>query len=239
MIVAITSVISLILPTASSNISAFIYFIAASFLSATALMGRFCISHNSYYRAQKKVTPTGPVEHVSVGRVVSESARYAFCVGYLFVVTIMVFPSITSLVKPVKPTIDGNLFVAFHFLIFNIGDWMGRTLPLYKMFVTTNINRIVLLSIARTAFIPLFLICHVVPRAHGATFINNDVLFLVLCWMFALTNGWLCSLVMMAAPQAPGIREEERAMVGSIMSFTLVLGLAMGGSLSFVTRLMV
>jgi equilibrative nucleoside transporter 1/2/3 len=60
------------------------------------------------------------------------------------------------------------------------------------------------------------------------------LLFFVLLLLFALSNGLLTSLVFMAAPKQNQITPSEKPLVGSMMSFFLVVGLALGGLMSFV-----
>ena len=134
------------------------------------------------------------------------------------------------------------MFIAFHFLLFNVGDWVGRLMPLIKCFLIVDVKQLSLLSTLRTIFIPLFLVCNVIvsDKRYLPVLIQSDTVYMLLIWVFAVTNGWLCSLAMMAAPQLDSIKTaKEKSAVGSILSFSLVLGLALGGSLSFLARYMV
>lgn len=185
--------------------------------------------------------------------VVSKLSPLIFTVGYIFIITLMLFPSITALIKSIhRPSggikvtnnrfFDDDIFVAFHFLLFNVGDWVGRIMPLSSYFQIFQVNYLVLLSALRTVFIPLFLVCNVIvsEQRRLPLLIDNDFVYFVLIWIFAVTNGWVCSLAMMAAPQLKSIQtSKEKSMVGSVMSFSLVVGLAIGGCLSFIARWMV
>jgi solute carrier family 29 (equilibrative nucleoside transporter), member 1/2/3 len=179
----------------------------------------------------------------------------AFSVAYVFVVTIAVFPSITALVKSVRahpPTsavvnvqlprvLQDDIFVAFHFLIFNIFDWVGRIFPLSSWLRTSNPSLLTFYSLLRTTCIPVFLFCNVVAADKTLpVLVNSDFVYFVLLIVFSLTNGWIGSLCMMAIPDLNSLgTPEEKSLGGSIMSFCLCLGLAIGGVSSFVVRSMV
>lgn len=199
-------------------------------------------------------------DQVSIKSVLCKSAGLVFAVAYLFVVTLAVFPSTTALIKSVErhdPRIpdvpetaapnsnrffEDDVFVAFHFVLFNVGDWVGRTMPILEQLRTFKSKILVVLSLARTVFIPVFLLCNVVvsdDRRLPVVF-DNDLVYFLIVWLFAVSNGWLGSLLMMAAPQQRSIRSAaEKSLVGSVMSFSLVVGLAIGGASSFWVRSMV
>ncbi|KAI8577593.1 hypothetical protein K450DRAFT_282521 [Umbelopsis ramanniana AG] len=179
----------------------------------------------------------------------------AFSVAYVFVVTIAVFPSITALVKSVRAhppdssvvnvqlprVLQDDIFVAFHFLIFNIFDWVGRIFPLSSLLRTSNPKLLTFYSLLRTTCIPLFLFCNVVAADKTLpVLINSDFVYFMLLILFSLTNGWIGSLCMMAIPDLSSLgTPEEKSLGGSIMSFCLCVGLAIGGVSSFVVRSMV
>lgn len=281
MIVAVSSILSAIagntddIPDESSiSRSAFLYFLSAFIITAAALVGRLVVVKLPFYRRQMNLKSL--IEEVieeeerdivqavqqeetieppaKVWDIVRKSYSLIFTVGYIFIITLMLFPSITSLIKsmhrPDKDNLDSNrgrfydddIFVAFHFLLFNVGDWVGRIMPLSSWFQIFQTKYLVLLSASRTIFIPLFLLCNVIVSdvRKLPVWITSDFVYFLLIWLFAVSNGWICSLAMMSAPQLKSIKtNSEKAMVGSVMSFSLIVGLAIGGSLSFIARWMV
>lgn len=195
-------------------------------------------------------------QQTSVAIVIRKCGGLIFAVAYVFAITLAVFPSITALIKSVvrhdpddsqRIITDGNrfldddVFVAFHFVLFNVGDWVGRTLPIFPSMRTFKTKLLVLYSLARTLFVPAFLMCNVVVSDRKmAAVIDNDVIYMLLVWIFAVSNGWLGSLTMMAAPQQESITSAtEKSLIGSVMSFSLLVGLAVGGSASFILRAIV
>ncbi|CAI2185089.1 1388_t:CDS:2 [Funneliformis geosporum] len=167
----------------------------------------------------------------------------AFTVGFVFFVTLSLFPSITASIKSIVVEHDKSkfhqdyLFIPLHFLVFNIGDWLGRCLPSLESFSTTDSKKLALMSIARIIFFPIFLMCNVDVGSNGARIlplmINSDLIYFSTLWLFAVSNGYMGSLTMMAAPQIEGV---TKGLAGTIMSFCLGLGLAIGSVFSFPMR---
>lgn len=261
----------------STDQSAFLYFMSALIVSGAALVGRVILSQQPFYKYQLRQEKTVMVtdndeeegesqqqEEImndpsftnSLSYLIKKSYGLIFAVGYVFCITLMVFPTVTSLIKSIvrhPPNdikkidfsiparfFDDDVFVAFHFLLFNVGDWIGRFLPLWSLFRTFNTSHLVILSLLRTLFIPLFLLCNVVVSSTTRSMpclIQSDFWYMFINLIFSISNGWLGSLSMMAAPQQSFIHTgTQKAKIGTIMSFSLVVGLAIGGTLSFWVR---
>ncbi|KAG2190008.1 hypothetical protein INT46_005690 [Mucor plumbeus] len=274
-IVAVSSIVSALAGNAndtpdesSISRSAFLYFLSAFLITAAALVGRVVVVRLPFYRRQMNARNEvvrveeevlteqhhpAASEPISIISIVRKLSGLILTVGYIFIITLMLFPSVTALIKSVRRPqnsvtekegrfFDDDIFVAFHFLLFNVGDWVGRMMPVSSLFQIFQVKYLVLLSGLRTVFIPLFLVCNVIvsEQRRLPVLINSDFVYFVLIWIFAVSNGWICSLAMMAAPQLESIKSaHEKSLVGSVMSFSLVIGLAIGGSLSFIARWMV
>ncbi|KAF7432835.1 hypothetical protein PC9H_004778 [Pleurotus ostreatus] len=177
-------------------------------------------------------------------RVARLNVTYEVAVAYVFIVTLAVFPPITASVQTTNPTTHPLLFSAIHFLMFNIGDFSGRYICSFPRLLIWDSKRLLMLSLARTAFIPLFLMCNVQssPTSSPTTpIINSDVLFMTILLAFGATNGYLSSLCMMSAPSLehnPKLqgRREDVDIAATVATFCLVGGLAMGSIASFAVR---
>ena len=178
--------------------------------------------------------------------------EYNFAVAYVFIVTLSVFPPITSSIRSVHSPSSSTfahplLFTAIHFLIFNVGDLVGRYLPMVHRVQIWSSRSHVYMALSRTLFIPLFLLCNIqrpssltVPVSGGPV-INSDALFFLILLFFGITNGYIGSLVMMAAPSRehnPRLkyRPEDVETAATIAQFCLVGGLAVGSFMSFGVR---
>ncbi|XP_059501054.1 equilibrative nucleoside transporter 1-like isoform X2 [Stegostoma tigrinum] len=127
----------------------------------------------------------------------------ALLVCLVFTVTIGVFPAITV---DVKPTIsaDGTWGIYFIpiccFLLFNVFDWMGRSLTAVCMWPSKESRLLPVFVSARFVFIPLFMLCNVQPR-QMPVFFAHDAWYIVFMMVFAFSNGYLASLCMCYGPK--------------------------------------
>ncbi|KAF8192532.1 nucleoside transporter-domain-containing protein [Pholiota molesta] len=130
------------------------------------------------------------------------------------------------------------------FLVFNIGDFLGRYICSYPFFLVWSSKRLLTLSAARTLFIPLFLMCNVQRGASTVPYdpiISSDLLFMIILFLFGGSNGYVSSLCMMAAPSLehnPRLkgRAEDVDVAATVASFCLVGGLALGSIASFAVK---
>ena len=151
------------------------------------------------------------------------------------------FPPITIAIKPTNPNTHPLLFTAIHFLVFNIGDLLGRYVCSFPKLLVWSANRLLALSAARTLFIPLFLMCNI-QRGHSTVIydpiISSDLLFMVILCLFGFSNGYVSSLCLMSAPSLehnPRLngRAEDVEIAATVASFCLVCGLLLGSIFSF------
>ncbi|TRM68483.1 nucleoside transporter-domain-containing protein [Schizophyllum amplum] len=189
--------------------------------------------------------PTEGSASAQIWRVARSNVLYEIAVAYVFVVTLSVFPPITISVEPVNPSFHPLLFSAVHFLMFGLGDFIGRYMLSYPRLVIWDARRLLVLSLARTLFVPLFLLCNIqTPSSDtlpSSPLINSDALFMLLLFLFAMSNGFVSSSCMMAAPSLEHNarlrgRKEDVDVAATVATFCLVGGLALGSIASFVVR---
>ncbi|SCZ98680.1 BZ3500_MvSof-1268-A1-R1_Chr7-1g09240 [Microbotryum saponariae] len=127
------------------------------------------------------------------------------------------------------------LFIPMSFAMFALGDWIGRIMPQVKVFNFANIKVLMLSSIGRLVFIPLFFMCNT-SYSQGTPIINSDVVFLTIMFLFSLSNGYLSTLIMLATVIEPSLDEHEIDTAATCVSFYLTFGLAFGSFASFPVR---
>lgn len=213
---------------------------------------RFLRQHEQYERVMGAKSGTDPALALRGGgadgktkRIFWKNIRVEFAVAWVFIVTLSVFPPITTAItstrNPVPRLLQPGVFIPLHFLLFNIGDYIGRTYApaIPALFITAQ-RRILLLSLARTLFIPVFLACNVVTAATSGAdrspLIESDVAYFAILLLFGITNGWTSSLCMITASSPalnPGVEESEKDVAGTMAGFCLVAGLAGGSVASF------
>ncbi|KAJ3892782.1 nucleoside transporter-domain-containing protein [Lentinula edodes] len=191
----------------------------------------------------------------SIWRVAKTNVLYEIAVAYVFTVTLTVFPPITSSILPTNPSIHPLLFTSIHFLVFGLGDFFGRYICSFPRLLVWSAKRLLALSLSRTLFIFLFLLCNVqrppnptpdslsslIPDSPIPPIINSDFLFMLILFLFGLSNGYVASMCMMSAPSLehnPRLKgkKEDVDVAATVSQFCLIGGLVMGSVASFAVR---
>ncbi|KAF9163063.1 hypothetical protein DFQ26_002970 [Actinomortierella ambigua] len=171
-------------------------------------------------------------------------------ISITFGLTLSLFPSISALVEstntdPNRSRIFGDLFTPLHFLLYNLGDWLGKGLPSFPWFtpnliLPTHRQHFTYLASAflRIGFIPLFLSANLPVAADKRLiplWITQDEIWFITIFIFALTNGYLGCIIMMVGPSCV-LGGENKARAGIKLGFWLSFGLALGSVASFGVR---
>ena len=160
-----------------------------------------------------------------------------------FLGTLAVFPAVTVLVESIgksdknPSTWSTDYFIPVGcFLLFNVGDYLGRMFAGVVQWPRANHFGsvfILVLSVLRLAFIPLFLFCNAAPKNRSVTDVHiySDAAYLVFMAIFSLTNGYIGSIAMMFGPKMMGNGQDQGRAAALLVSF-LVSGLAVGAAMS-------
>ncbi|KAJ3790664.1 nucleoside transporter-domain-containing protein [Lentinula aff. detonsa] len=184
-----------------------------------------------------------------IWRVAKANVLYEIAVAYVFTVTLTVFPPITSSILPTNTFIHPLLFTSMHFLVFGLGDFFGRYICAFPRVLIWSAKRLLALSLSRTLFIFLFLMCNIQRPTNPSMnlsnspppIINSDFLFMLILFLFGLSNGYVASLCMMSAPSLehnPRLKgkKEDVDVAATVSQFCLIGGLVLGSMASFVVR---
>jgi len=252
-----TNVVMLALGATATDAAFFCFVISVVFL-LTALVAYAVATRSAFYQhylgeappagleakaedskllREEQEAPRVPVR-VNPGRVMLEILPYAIAVFLTFLVTLGAFPAITA---QVVSTMDAETEWASKFyvpvacfLLFNIGDFIGRYLAgLVQWPRPGKVGAYITLglSLARFAFLPLFLVCNIRPGNNVTPVVmESDVAYIVIMALFSITNGYVGSICMMSGPQV--VRPEEAQTAASLMVALLGLGLGSGAFLS-------
>ncbi|KZF21727.1 hypothetical protein L228DRAFT_248457 [Xylona heveae TC161] len=225
--------------------SAFAYFLTATGISSISFVAfMYFVERHRKQRQLKRVVEDiheAEGEEQAERKVVGLWSLFkklhwnAGAVFMCFAVT-MVFPVFTQAILSVRdPEHSSRIFqpasfIPLGFLVWNIGDLIGRLLTLHPRLKILHYPRMLFVfSIARVIFIPLYLLCNMYGK--GAV-ISSDFFYLVVVQLFfGLSNGYLGSSCMMSAGE--WVEVEEREAAGGFMGLFLVAGLTVGSLLSF------
>ncbi|KAK9237221.1 nucleoside transporter-domain-containing protein [Lipomyces kononenkoae] len=229
----------------TTSASSFVYFLTACGITAVSLLFflKFYRTHRAVINLAGLVLGDGnemqqPTRrHVPLLVLFRKLHYLAFAVFYTFGVTMM-FPVFASNIVSVNYD-DGasapsswlrpNVYIPFAFLIWNMGDLIGRVICGYPQYVIRSPSVLAVASIARTIFIPLFFLCNI--SGSGAV-ISSDGFYMFLQLWFGITNGYISSCGMMGSESF--VEEDEKEAAGGFMGLALNLGLAAGSLCSFI-----
>lgn len=174
-------------------------------------------------------------DKASVVEVFKQIWVMAFCVTFVFTVTLSVFPAVTADVKTLFPGKWERYFISVCcFLIFNIHDWIGRTITTWFQWPGKDSRLFPALVVSRVVFVPLLMLCNVQSRHYLPVYFPHDAAFTAIMAFFSVTSGYFVCLSMSYAPQMVEPKDAETA--GALMTFFLALGLSIGAALSFPLR---
>lgn len=159
---------------------------------------------------------------------------------FCFLVTISVYPSVSSLVhstaatkSPEHPDQSTKLLIGWMFMMFNFCDFMGRFST--GFYFIENQKLLCALSVSRFLFIPAFLSMNFDTAVEstsdlGLVFGNTSAMLLHV--LLGFSNGFLCSNAYILAPKTMSTKEEKN-IATTACSLALSVGLVGGASLSF------
>lgn len=239
-----------------SPTSALIYFLTATLISVVALLAFFYLLRRHTHSKSLQSAAKSTADEASEGDALTGNQRatgsnhedvdaeerpsvslttlflkmpfLASAVFICFAVT-MVFPVFTASILS-NGGVDSAIFIPAAFLLWNMGDLLGRLATLWKTISLTHYPfALFCIAMARLLFIPLYFLCNI--KGKGAI-VRSDFFYLVIVqFLFGLTNGYLGSSCMMGS--GDWVAPEEREAAGGFMGLMLVGGLTVGSLLSF------
>lgn len=168
--------------------------------------------------------------------IIRKSWVLGLSVFYVFFISILVFPAVSSGIQSVDKDNDSpwtNKYFApvTSFLIYNLADFCGRQATAWVQVPGPTSRVLPALVLCRSFVVPLFVFCNYQPRAHIQTVVfSNDAYPVVFNCLLGLSNGYLGTLPMIYGPKV--VPRELAEATGVVMSFFLVLGLAVGSAVS-------
>lgn len=154
---------------------------------------------------------------------------------YTLLISMAIFPAVGVLVVSTSvgsgSVWTGRLFIPVcGYLLYNAGDLCGRIACSYAPLDVKHERLVLVLSLARTVFVPLLMLCNAQPRRHLPVVFHSDVAFVVFMTAFSFTNGYLLSASLMQVSRKVESYLQERA--GFLMTSAMMTGLSIGGFLS-------
>lgn len=154
-----------------------------------------------------------------------------FCITLLFPVFASVVESVNTDLKFFL--LQKSIYIPFIYLVWNLGDLLGRILcgAANSRVLIQNPKVLIWYSVGRLVFIPLFLTCNIHPKTSTAL-IPSDLWYILLQFLFGLSNGQLCTSCFMVVGDHCD-DDDEREAAGGFTTVFLSVGLAAGSLLSY------
>ncbi|KAI6105461.1 nucleoside transporter-domain-containing protein [Pisolithus sp. B1] len=193
---------------------------------------------HGFVTSRQSISSYGPSS--DLWQVFKANFSFMLSTSYTFIATLAIFPAITSTVSPTNPRIHPLLFIDAHFLVFNVGDLLGRYICSFPRMIVWSADKILAMSLLRTLFIPIILFCNVQRVAAIPPVISSDTLYMFILLALGLSNGYVFTLSLLAAsslqhnPRLRGYGDVD--IVATLCALAIVLGLAVGSLLSFGVR---
>ncbi|XP_045735147.1 equilibrative nucleoside transporter 3 isoform X1 [Mirounga angustirostris] len=168
--------------------------------------------------------------------ILKKTAGLGFCVVYLFFVTSLVFPAISTNIESLDKGSGSPWTTKFFvplttFLLFNFADLCGRQVTAWIQVPGPRSKVLPGLVLLRTCLLPLFMFCNYQPRGRLHTvFFRSDLYPVLFTCLLGLSNGYLSTLALMYGPKI--VPRELAEATGVVMSFYLCLGLVLGSACS-------
>ncbi|XP_007432178.1 equilibrative nucleoside transporter 3 [Python bivittatus] len=159
-----------------------------------------------------------------------------FCIFYVYFISIIIFPAISSGIESVNkfsgsPWTDKYFIPLTSFLLYNVADWCGRQITAWIQVPGPHSKWLPTVTLLRTFFIPIFMLCNYQPRMHIAKVVfAQDVYPVVFIVFLGLSNGYLSTLSIIYGPKVTPNELSEAA--GVLMVLFLQVGLALGSGFS-------
>jgi hypothetical protein len=152
-----------------------------------------------------------------------------------FTATIGVFPALVVLAQSTEycqtttNRFANDLFTPFMFLIFNLFDLIGRASGQHITLYLTPSN-IWIAAVLRFLFVPLLLLSNIANSRLPVIF-KNDAFTIVFMIGMSVSNGFVATRCMIMGAMA--VPPTESGLAGTIMIFSLTVGLLCGACASF------
>ncbi|NWH38295.1 S29A3 protein, partial [Chloropsis hardwickii] len=182
--------------------------------------------HSSFLTRSTGIPPLRPI--------LQKTALLGFCLFYVFFISIIIFPSLSSNIESVSKSSGSPWSTKYFtpltcFLLYNFADWCGRQVTAWIQVPGPKSKLLPALVLLRTIFLPLFILSNYQPRAHiRAVVFDRDIYPVLFTALLGLSNGYLGTLVMVYGPKI--VPKELAEAAGVVMSFYLMLGLALGSA---------
>uniref|UniRef100_A0A8C3WVF6 Solute carrier family 29 member 3 n=1 Tax=Catagonus wagneri TaxID=51154 RepID=A0A8C3WVF6_9CETA len=168
--------------------------------------------------------------------ILKRTAGLGFCIIYIFFVTSVIFPAISTNIESLSRG-SGSLWATKFFvplttfLLYNVADLCGRQITAWVQVPGPRSKVLPGLALLRTCLVPLFVLCNYQPRVRLRRVVfQSDAYPVLFTSLLGLSNGYLSTLALIYGPKI--VPRELAEAAGVVMTFYLCLGLMLGSACS-------
>ncbi|XP_075390502.1 equilibrative nucleoside transporter 3 [Tenrec ecaudatus] len=183
------------------------------------------------------LAPTSSCAHTPPLRpILKTTAGLGFCIVYLFFITSLIFPALSTNIQSVNKDSGSPWTTKFFvplttFLLYNFADLCGRQVTAWIQVPGPKSKLLPGLVLLRTCLTPLFMLCNYQPRVHLQLVVfTSDVYPILFTSLLGLSNGYLGTLALIYGPKI--VPRELAEATGVVMAFYLSVGLLLGSTCS-------
>ncbi|XP_015278378.1 PREDICTED: equilibrative nucleoside transporter 3 [Gekko japonicus] len=168
--------------------------------------------------------------------ILDKTGMLGFCVFYVYFISIMIFPAISSGIESVTKDLGGlwadKYFTPLtSFLLYNFADWCGRQITAWIHVPGPKSKLLPTMVLLRTLLVPIFMLCNYQPRMYiTRVLFAQDVYPVVFTVLLGFSNGYLSTLSIIYGPKVTP--KELSESTGVLLMVFMQLGLAMGAAFS-------
>ncbi|KAK2490272.1 hypothetical protein MC885_012824, partial [Smutsia gigantea] len=166
--------------------------------------------------------------------ILKKTASLGFCIIYLFFITSLIFPAISTNIESLSKD-SGSLWTTTFFvplttfLLYNFADLCGRQITAWIQVPGPRSKVLLGLVLLRTCLVPLFVFCNYHPHIHLRTVVfQSDIYPVLFISLLGLSNGYLSTLALIYGPKI--VPRELAEATGVVMSFYVCVGLVLGSA---------
>lgn len=247
---AIVSILSKLM-TSNTRMAAIYYFVTALLVLGVCFGSYFTLQRNRFYKhfeqkekkdiEQRKQLTRGSSERPPYLYILKKCLPQLYNVFFVFFVTLAVFPTIHSDIKPM----DENFFISQNyyadimcFVTFNVCAMIGSWLPSY--FIWPKPKYLWIPVTMRVVYIPFYLFCNYQVKGVERilpVLVTNDWVYWIGAVTMGISNGYFSSLAMMYTPRM--VEERYAATAGMFAAAALITGIFTGIVTTFLWPLVI
>ncbi|KAJ2451540.1 hypothetical protein EV183_003525 [Coemansia sp. RSA 2336] len=140
--------------------------------------------------------------------------------------TLAVFPPLTEAIVSSQGFIQVSHLTAWHFLVFNVGDYAGRV---STQWVECTLRALRIAVHSRWLLVMMFFLFPTSATSEQSWVIHSDILFLLLIFILGWSNGLIATVALILGPK----HATNKELAGSIVGFAMCIGLVLGAVASY------